>query len=1090
MANELVKFRDGLFTKGYRTYGPEIDSFIQLHKDSHNLSAGIDNGIGPRYGMSPIPGHMHKEASAGDPKPLMQAEDTSDATSYTGRTKILGIAPFSFNIWDDPKKTTRHYCYLTVRQDSGKSYLDFSVGSSLKNSDEHRPDPNIAAGLPLPNPYCGSYLISNLATNVAKNSYNCLFWRDGLGSAFSDTNVTYEYRVDKLLGMLEVEDMNHASFCVVSVTGKREPINWFLCSASGTPSSTTTGKMITSGSPAAIFNCGYVPYFFTENFPKSRRGVLFYALYGLGGTPPAGGMDLPLSLACIYKAEIFDPEGIYTQTGNINYQGEIDPSSLGTMDITERADKFSPIYSDIVGFLVNDPQSFHTFQYNVFLAAVKKPLACIAQAGPNNENGTIIQPLDLSESFLPMYDKETIDYGTSDPYTEDGKSKNTCWKNFTLFESDTPLPSEGAVADGTSLFLGKENSGILRSETTYEITYSWYDKTTGHECNVGSPAKFRTDTNDFVRLCIYADNYISDFLQYVPYVSNNQLLDNSDIPQVPLNMLEIRFYYRALGSFEWLPAGAFDAANYYLNPDHRFLWLCEGEIAALPGGQPGGFVDYSTLPKDEYIDVKTFNGRAFWFSKKQIVFNLKNDLFSYPTRNIIPATTGDFLGGVVASYPGESDKYERLLVFATDNVYVGQFTGIKAQQPVRVSPYSIANFDVDGSDFVLNAWSSNTAFSHRSACVADGIPYWWGPDGIYKDNGSSLPVKVSDEIEPDLHNLYDPNKTDEIHSTFNPATKEIIWFYPPLEDDGYETHGLIFNVRKGEFYPAKWDGKIDWSQQIDISKDESNPHLAGKRVIVGARKDDSEDIQRAYFFDQRNRSGDIFPEREMMVKQISEPEPGQRRLTLADGYDPTNFATIAQGDYIAIHQGKKYGRSLTDCSDMIARVAAVSTDNGTVDIILPSGAVMDDTATLSSPEFFPFWHKAANGPGLHSFPYRALTRYWEPSGVNHSYFWLWLFARFKAGLWPSPDVFKDIKFGYKTPISNPNELIYNTIKMVENTDGHFSLYHQLPFGNGNTQGSAIKFDFSGHHLGNEWVLEYLEMHTQEESGNHLKMFEG
>jgi len=58
------------------------------------------------------------------------------------------------------------------------------------------------------------------------------------------------------------------------------------------------------------------------------------------------------------------------------------------------------------------------------------------------------------------------------------------------------------------------------------------------------------------------------------------------------------------------------------------------------------------------------------------------------------------------------------------------------------------HFPVDGTDFRVDTWTSITAFSYRSAVVADGILYYWGFTGVYRDVGNEIPEKISYNLEP------------------------------------------------------------------------------------------------------------------------------------------------------------------------------------------------------------------------------------------------------------------------------------------------------------------------------------------------------
>ncbi len=70
-----------------------------------------------------------------------------------------------------------------------------------------------------------------------------------------------------------------------------------------------------------------------------------------------------------------------------------------------------------------------------------------------------------------------------------------------------------------------------------------------------------------------------------------------------------------------------------------------------------------------------------------------------------------------------------MVVFGSQETYSGRFTGNQLQSPVQVSPDNVATFPVDGSDFVIESRTTITSFSSRSAIVAEGELYYWGPTG-------------------------------------------------------------------------------------------------------------------------------------------------------------------------------------------------------------------------------------------------------------------------------------------------------------------------------------------------------------------------
>ncbi|NIV11449.1 MAG: hypothetical protein GWN62_09250, partial [Aliifodinibius sp.] len=305
-----------------------------------------------------------------------------------------------------------------------------------------------------------------------------------------------------------------------------------------------------------------------------------------------------------------------------------------------------------------------------------------------------------------------------------------------------------------------------------------------------------------------------------------------DNGSMPINYLEIRIYYREKGTFEWLPAGRTEWTNYFYNPDQGEYAVCTGKETGLPGGQPGGYNDYSELPDEDWQDVITFNNRVFWASKSQVIFSNRNNVFAYAARNTIPCPKGEFRGIKVHTFYGESEQNGRVIIFGSEETYFGEFTGNKIIEPIRVSIDNVGEFPVDGSDFDVKTRSTITAFSSRSATVADGILYFWGQSGIYADNGVGTPEKISLAIEPELFDLYDKNKTLDIHCNYNANTKEIVWYFTPADTSEGLTKMLVYNIKTAKYLIWTHEKKIDWAESIKIENEQVGRLISGPRTIV------------------------------------------------------------------------------------------------------------------------------------------------------------------------------------------------------------------------------------------------------------------
>jgi hypothetical protein len=201
----------------------------------------------------------------------------------------------------------------------------------------------------------------------------------------------------------------------------------------------------------------------------------------------------------------------------------------------------------------------------------------------------------------------------------------------------------------------------------------------------------------------------------------------------------------------------------------------------------------------------------------------------------------------------------------------------------------------------------------------------------------------------------------------------------------------------------------------------------------------------------------------------------------------TNFATIAAGDLIALKNIKQYAASMTLAESMLCEVIAVNTGGGYLDIRIPKGAQIDASATLAVKEYFPIYHKTKTGVGLNGFVWRLKTKYWLPFGINFFANWLWLYLLHKIELVKS-DGTETYQIGYRTVTSG--DFVYDDVIYKNNSDGNWQLYHALRTALTNNQGQALKLDLTGIQIASDLVIQFLEAHITEETGNDLKQFEG
>lgn len=1068
MPNELRRFSDGIFDKPIEIHSPAIDSVIRLDRESYNMLSGIYKGTGPRQGMSPIPYHSINEVpSSGQYPGLMRGENAANHTAnvyeLTRRKKIFGVTDIPlkpFNSLSSPEVPT--YIWIMSSGSGGGSERVLHV---VANSQLVSGRPNYISGI--------KYGFQMTPYNLATSTSVVVSQLIGLPT-ISGSNMLAAMQKALFLDTTK----NYFSFSRFISSEKNIPQKWYIGEGIGTADSTHSET-------AQYTFTGYD--YNTPEFISSQRidtNLLVLKAYNLSST----------QLEAEY---VFNNLALTTSiVDSTNLRLAI--NGTAATSLIQRLDGVAPTYANIQYVLAYDEKNFTKSGYKSILVACGKPAMFMFQEWLLRDTS-----VDYLTSFPQVFDlsnrrprpdairtlNEGVTAGTF--YKEDGKEVATCWHHWPSFVRGTPIgTSSGSAFDGLKhIRTGPAGSGVLRKDTVYEFAFSFYSKIYDVETNVGTPAKIQIGSDDFVAITFYRDRksagvFVQEYADpthpaFFTGGANNNHLERH-------NYDEIRIYYRAEGSYEWLPALFIDGAQYRFDPNKKELWGCTGDIAALPGGQEGGFIDYSTIQSDTYDCVLTYKQRAFWFSKKSAVFSLRDNVFCYPKRNYQAIPSGEFRGAIIHNFPGQAEQQSRLIVFGSEENYIGRFTGVRSQASVRVSPDTIATFEVDGSDFLLESWTRFTAFSYRSAVVAEGHLYYWGPQGVFRDDGVDVPNKISNAIEPELMNFYDPQKIDEIHCHFDSKTREITWFYPPKTSDGFETHMLVYSVVSRQFKFAKADGKIDWAQDLNISDLNSPKELSGPRTIIGVREDGSAEIQRAVFYDHNNRSGDVFPKTELMIKTVTTPSSGVRRLTLASGYDATNLSTISINDIIAVHQASKYNTSVV-ADDLIARISAIDTGSGTIDITLPSDGSLDNIAITDQTKFFPIWHRGASSAGLNGIRWNIKTRYWEPEGPNMFWFWQWLYLRFRVNLWSGTSG-RDFSVSYRTPTSG--NFVTDTITLLNNSDNHCQILHPFRIADTNNQGQAIQFNFFGYHIGHEWVLEYLEAHASEQRGYSLKQFEG
>jgi len=1065
---KLTRFQSFSITNGLRPNKSNFNIDLVQSSNSYNTTAGIQSGQAPRYGMAPIPGHSNTDGANTSPVGLMQSESNTGTHRFKNRNRVLGLVPVTLGTWSDISSKKVHYVWIVA---DTNNRINFVFGGSYTGG-LYRHDNDVASGL-IP---------------AVQDLYSApLSHLDPLVQRFPLRDSTSLTDLNNFLSVSS--SLYSCSITSLTVSGKDVPMQWVAGRALSTANSNTTALPNFTKPDSAVSNnhfMGLPSFFNTRNFRDSVRQMSFYNLDENG------------SLVRQYNYTVSPQSSTFASAFNQDNTAPNITSAIGSGTGVPRLDAAAPTYTDIETVLYNDSQSTVNSGYTAIAAAPGKAVMAIVQDWQRNHDGTLIQYIDPCNPVFVPITRQTLTEGGAANYTENEIEKATCWAVWPDYVDGTPLAKDSAAArDGiVHVTLGEADTGVLRQNTTYEIAFSIYDKQINLESNVGQPAKFQTDADDFVRISLFRDEKSTDYLQKnaFGYAGNIPfpLSFNADGSpnNTPLNYLEYRVYYRELGSFEWLPALQIDAAKYWYYPSHLELWACEGAIASLPGGQPGAFNDYSPLPKDVYTDVKVFQGRLFWLSAQSLVFSDRNNLFSYALRNSVTCPNGEFRGMIIHYFFGETVQTGNIVVFGSKETYIGTFTGNKISSPIQVSPDTIASFDLDGSDFVLSAKTTVTAFSSKSAIVAEGELYFWGPTGVYFDNGIGIPKKISVDLEPDIFSLYDPNKTEDITCQYLEETKEIVWFYQKKNSTTGKSSGLVYNTISEQFFYMEFDSKIDWALKVPIDRSSSDRGTNGTRSLIGLRKDASATIQRSVFFDYRNRAGDFAPGNEFMVKQVSEPVDGTLRFYLAGGYNQTSYNNIAVGSKLCVQQGTDYSGE-AGIADIFTQISAKggTFPNNYIEVVLPNELTSYFTGLLVPSRYFPIYESVNNG-----ISYIWESNFWVADGVKNFYRFLFSHLLFKLNLLPSSNNIppnqglQTIEFSYKTPISK--EFVSNTLTLSDNSAGNYQVYTQMRQDNQAAEGQGVRLRLSGVHLGTEWVLQYVGVDSLLLEGDNLQYFEG
>lgn len=583
--------------------------------------------------------------------------------------------------------------------------------------------------------------------------------------------------------------------------------------------------------------------------------------------------------------------------------------------------------------------------------------------------------LNLTENIYATPEFPTLETEAATFYKETFGSvvdpRKTCWTKAVPYVAGTATSSVIA------------NKGILESNRSYEYAYSVVNKMTGVESNVGTPASVFTGATANGGILINGMLPSTEYLQYITKDITAAYASNTNLPQ---NYFSFKLYYREVGSFEWLYSGEVPFVDDGLCPAYD-IYIGESNCIGLPGPQAGAYIDNSPLPNDNYLDVVSFAGKLWWIAKDAIRFSSSNAL-TYPIRNYIASSSGEFLGAKAHFFSGQAEARARLVVFGTKSTYdvrqTSEFQYMQVQVSASSPPQSVP---IPDTNIIVSERSSHTAFSGRTAEVAEGILYYWGPTGIFRDDGVNLPVRISDSIEPDLFDCFDKTKTDEFFAYYNKKAQEILFFYRPITVvGGVLTKAWVYSIRTEDFASGiagawtqyEYTCLIDWAQDLDINKfygarigdTVEMSRAAGHRTMIGARASTASTVSRPYFHDDLCDCGDMTPGTEMMVASVSRTNATTVRLTFTTDHNASILSGAAVASTVYIFGSQEYGKlavSLDGLREVVGKGA------GYLDIKDSSAYAGPDTLSMRS--FFPVFFST------HDVPCVIATNFFAPFGT-------------------------------------------------------------------------------------------------------------
>jgi len=386
MSDDLTKFPGSTLDGGINVFTPDFTADLQMDLETFNVSQGIHQGMGPRYGMSPIPGQSDTVAIAAYATHLPGMAGSEQAVSPDGfqmalRKKLYGVAAMKFPSGQlDP---TDGYLWIGL-YGANKIFVE---PSSVNGN--------------------GVTPVAGYTTNISDGLYDQKtgFFRDLVLPA-AGTGIP-----------VLTNAVNYATFAILQASGPNVPTKWLLGSVTAVGDDTHPPSMNLWSIESGVLSfvswrtyCGVSTDFYYQSYKPKSRITKLYALTAGG----AQNRDFSITFtptSSIYKANTY----FLPASTQVDFS-----ATTATLDVNTGAAALNKLA------LYNDDDLVTKSSYTaVALAIENKAYLGILQGGAQGAEGDPLQWCDLSnEPLKPVTDNQ---------YQETGQKRATAFRLWPAF---------------------------------------------------------------------------------------------------------------------------------------------------------------------------------------------------------------------------------------------------------------------------------------------------------------------------------------------------------------------------------------------------------------------------------------------------------------------------------------------------------------------------------------------------------------------------------------------------------------------------------------------------------------------------------